>query len=176
MSGRRSIDPPGSALVAAIGHAWLRDQSFGIKVVERLRARGVPAGVTLADWSFGAVTALQKLRLRSDERAVFVTATPRGRAPGTLHRYLPSLEPRTPEHVHARVADATTGLVSVDNLLIIAGYYDALPPRVVVVEAEPVDETWGAELSAPLARLVEPAVAAVLDAIDSPSQGVSQGR
>ena len=164
-------------IVAAFGHAWLKDQGFGIRVVETLRARGVPPGVDLADWSFGTITAYQRLIEQRYTRAVFVSAVGRGRRPGTLHRLEADRTLPEPAMIHARVADAAMGLVSVDNLLVLAGYYGQLPPDVVLIEAEPVDETWGAELSAPLASLLDTAVAMVLRETErgAPVRGACHG-
>lgn len=152
-------------LVAAVGHAWLRDQAFGIKVIERLRREGVPAEVDLEDWSFGTITAFQKLSARSDRLAVFLAGEARGRTPGTLHRSRPSDALPPPEEIHARTCDCVMGMVSIENLLILGRHYGALPEDVVLIEAEPVDETWGGELSPRVAGLVDAAVTAVLEEV-----------
>jgi hypothetical protein len=60
------------------------------------------------------------------------------------------------------------GLVSVDNLLILGRYYGALPDDVVLIEAEPADETWGDQLSPEVARVLDAGVAAVLKEIARP--------
>lgn len=153
-------------LVAALGHAWLRDQAFGMKVLDVLRTRDLPANVELADWSFGTITAFQKLALHPYRRAIFVSGTPRtDRSPGTLARWSPEVALPGPEEIHARIGDCVMGAVSVDNLLIIGAFYGALPHDVILVEAEPVDDTWGNELSPALGGLVPLAVAAVLEEI-----------
>jgi hydrogenase maturation protease len=155
-------------LVAALGHAWLRDQAFGLHVLAELRRRGRDDGVELADWSFGTIAAFQKLCERRYDRAIFVSGTARGRSPGSLHRFVPAacLPPR--DEVHARVADGVMGLVSVDNLVILGRYYGALPDDVVLVEAEPADETWGDRLSPEVARVLDAGVEAVLHEIRRP--------
>ena len=155
-------------LVAALGHAWLRDQAFGLKVLEELGRRELPPSVELADWSFGTITAFQRLSERRYARAIFVSGTARGRPPGTLHRFLSPADLPPPGEIHARVADCVMGLVSVDNLLILGRFYGALPDDVVLVEAEPADETWGAELSPAVAGVLDRGVAAVLAEIRRP--------
>lgn len=161
-------------VVAALGHGWLRDQAFGLHVLAELRRRGVRRGggpnrgVELVDWSFGTIAAFQKLSERRYDRAIFVSGTARGRAPGSLHRFIPAacLPPR--DEVHARVADCVMGLVSVDNLVILGRYYGALPDDVVLVEAEPADETWGDRLSPDVTRVLDAGVEAVLQEIRRP--------
>ena len=156
-------------LVAALGHAWLRDQSFGLKVLDELRTRALPADVELADWSFGTITAFQKLAMRRYRRAIFVSGTQRdARAPGTLARWSPSTPLPAPDEIHGRIGDCVMGAVSVDNLLIIAKFYGALPADVVLVEAEPVDDSWGNDLSPAVADILGSAVDAVLEEIRRP--------
>lgn len=155
-------DGGGAVLVAAFGHAWLGDQAFGLRVLDRLASCPAAAGLRLEDWSFGTITAFQRLQALEAAQAVFVAAVRRGREPGTLHvSAAPPIRP-PPEEVHARIADSVMGMVSVDNLLAMGRYYGALPRRVTLVEAEPVDETWGDRLSPTLAALVGPAVDAIL--------------
>jgi hydrogenase maturation protease len=155
-------------LVAAFGHAWLKDQAFGIKVIARVRELGVPDGVELADWSFSTITAFQRLSEHPYVRAVFVSGVARGRRPGTLHRFLPPGELPPREEIQARIGDGVMGLVHVDNLLAVGRYYGRLPEDVVLIEAEPADETWGDELSPRVAPLLDVAVGAVLEEIRRP--------
>lgn len=157
-------------LVAALGHAWLRDQAFGLKVLEQLRLRDLPSDVELADWTFGTFTAFQLLAARPYRRAIFVSGTPRdGRAPGTLARWTPTAALPSEEEIHGRIGDCVMGAVSVDNLLIIGRRYGVLPPDVVLVEAEPVDDTWGDTLSPAAAGILGPAVDAVLEEVRRPA-------
>lgn len=159
-----------SHLVAALGHAWLRDQAFGIKVLAALRARADLGHVDLVDWSFGTLTAFQKLTEGDYQRAIFVSATSRaGRTPGSLARWSPTSELPADEEIHGRIGDCVMGAVSVDNLLIIARYYQVLPADVVLIEAEPVDDTWGDELSPPLSERLGTAVQMVLDELARPT-------
>jgi hypothetical protein len=41
------------------------------------------------------------------------------------------------------VSEAVTGIISLDNLLIVTEALGTLPDDVRVVEAEPADENWG---------------------------------
>ena len=159
-------------LVAAIGNAWLKDQAFGIRVLEQLRTRGVPEDVDVVDWSFGTIAAFQKLSERSYRRAIFITAMTRGRPRGTLHRSAPQIQLPSPEEIHARVGDCVMGCVTVDNLLILGKYYGRLPHDVVLIEAEPADETWDAQLSPEVEGLLDAAVAAALEEIGRSSRRV----
>ena len=146
-------------LVAGFGSAWMRDLSFGLEVVRELRPRAQQDSILLADWSFGTVTAFQKLCEQEFRRAVFVGSSTRGLEPGRLHVRRPSAELPSGAEIHQRICDCVMGLVSLDNLLIMAQYYGKVPREVLVLEAEAVDDTWGDTLSPGVAALVEPAAA-----------------
>ena len=155
-----------STLVAAFGHAWLRDQSFPLKVIARLRGRSLPPEVEIADWTFGTLTAYQKLAAGGYRRCIFLAVSDREElAPGTLRCARPRITLPDTGEIHGRIGDCVMGAVSVENLLVIASYYDALPADVVLIEARAVDDTWGDDLSPAMAALVDPAVDAVLAAI-----------
>jgi hypothetical protein len=59
------------------------------------------------------------------------------------------------------VAEAVTGVISLDNLLGGVGFFNALPPDVRVLEVEPEDEGWGEGLS----HVVEAAWPGVIDTV-----------
>jgi hypothetical protein len=109
--------------------------------------------VEVEDLSFGAVHVLHWLQERPEPygAAVFVAGVKRGRPPGCVTR----VEWRAPmlsaEAVQERIAEAVTGVISLDTLLIVLGYFEALPQRVTLIEIEPRDDEWGPELSEPVA-------------------------
>jgi hydrogenase expression/formation protein HypE len=61
----------------------------------------------------------------------------------------------------AFIAEALTGVISLDNLLIIATYFGKLPRNVIVIEVEPADDGWGEGLTPE----VETTVPAIIDMI-----------
>lgn len=155
------------AIVAALGHAWLSDEAFGLRVLEAVRRHALPPDVEVADWSFGTITAFQRLTARPYQTAVFLSAVTRGRRPGVLYQHRADAPLRSAAEIHARVADSAMGLVSLDNLLIMARFYDLLPAQVLVLETEPVEDGWGDELSPTVQALVPQAVACVLAELSS---------
>lgn len=158
---------PDQTLVAAVGNRWLKDQGFGMHVVDRLNRVSLPSAVDVVSWECGTIAAFQQLCDREYRRAVFLGAVARGRTPGTLHQTRSHLPLPDEAEIHGRVADSVMGLVSLDNLLFISRYYRRVPDEVLLIEAEPADETWGDQLSPRVAALVTPAVDAVLTAIES---------
>lgn len=150
MSGRRSV------LVGGIGYRNLRDGSIGPYVTDVLADRAGD-GIEVEDVSYHPVGLSQNLQERpAYDRVVLVSAVRRGRAPATIesYRWAGSLPPR--EEIQARVAEAVTGVISLDNTLVVCGALGGLPADVRVVEVEPADDGWG-EAFSPLvqARLAE---------------------
>lgn len=140
--------PVASTLIAAVGHRFWRDRSAGPVWLDRAAALDWPDGVALEDYSFGALAMTQQLEASTYRRALFVSAEIRERAPGSLHltRHRPA--PVSPEHVQACIAEAGSGVVAIDLLLVVAGHFGALPGETWVLEIEPADTGWGDGLSA----------------------------
>jgi hydrogenase maturation protease len=136
-----------------VGYRNLRDLSVGPLLLHQLRTMEWPSGVDVEDLSFGAVHVLHWLQERAHPygAAVFVAGVKRGRPPGSVTR----VEWRAPtvaaEAVQERIAEAVTGVISLDTLLIVLSYFEALPQRVILIEIEPRDDDWGPELSEPVA-------------------------
>ena len=148
-------------LVGGVGYRNLRDQSVGVIVAERLAARAWPDGIAVEDVSYNPIALVQRLEDepvgQRFERVVVVAGVSRpGRAPGTIEVYrwdgmLPS-----PEAVQGAVAEAVTGVISVDNTLVVTRQFGGLPPEAIVVEVEPAsNEEFGEELSPALAALLD---------------------
>ncbi len=138
-------------LVAGVGYHHLSDLSFGPKLVERLRDMTWPDEVWIEDFSYGPIAILhwfEESPGKKFERAIFAGAVERGREPGTLATYdWFFASPPDPDVVQERVSEALTGVINLENLLIIAQHFGALPPETSVVELEPVEREWGLELS-----------------------------
>lgn len=151
----------GRILVAGVGYQNLRDLSAGLAVLERLVTGALPE-VDLEDLSYGPIDVLFLLQRRAPyAAAIFVTGAARGRAPGSVHRAAWDPAPLAPEALQERVAEAVTGVISLDNLLHICGHFGALPADCTVIEVEPADLGWGEGLSEPGARGVDAAAALV---------------
>jgi hydrogenase maturation protease len=151
-------------LVGGVGYTCLRDLSIGPLLVERLAARSWPEGVVVEDLSYGPIDVLFRLQGSPPfDAAIFVTAVGRGRAPGTLDRQPWRRPEETPDELQARIAEAVTGVVSLDNLLVILAHFGALPPRVTVLEVEPATDGWGTALSEAGMAALERAEAVVRD-------------
>jgi hydrogenase maturation protease len=142
-------------LIAGVGYRHLRDMSLGPAVVERLRQEDWPPGVEVEDLSYGPVGVMHKLEARpSYDRIIFVAGVTRNRQAGRVYCYRWPHELPDPEAIQARVAEAVTGVISLDNLLIILTYFRKLPRDVIVVEVEAADADWGDGFSATVAQAI----------------------
>ena len=148
-------------LVGGVGYRNLRDDSVGPWVADTLAERAGD-GVEVEDLSYGPVAVSHNLRDRPPyDRLVLAAAVRRGRAPGTVERYRWRGALPAPEEIQDRVAEAVTGVISLDNLLVVCGAFGGLPEDVRVVEVEPGDEGWGEHFS----PVVEAVLPEVLEAV-----------
>jgi hydrogenase maturation protease len=142
---RRRLNSSMRTLIGGIGYWYLRDGSLGPVVAAELARESWPAETSIEDLSYGPIAVIQRLQdvAVPFERLVLVAAVRRGRPAGTVSAFRWDGTLPDEEQVQARVAEAVTGVISLDNLLAVAGFFDALPPEVLVVEVEPEDEGWG---------------------------------
>src|SRR5262245_1980637 len=134
-------------LVGGVGYPNLRDGSLGPNLAVRLAERA-GNGVEVEDLSYGPVAISHNLRDRPPyDRLVLFGAIRRGRAPGTIERYRWSDSRPGAEEIQGRVREAVTGVISLDNVLIVCAELGGLPRDVRVVEVEPADEGWGESFS-----------------------------
>ena len=149
----------GRVLVGGVGYRWQRDASFGLVATDALARQAWPDHVAIADLGYGALYVAQDLADADPPytRLVLLAGVARGRRPAALYRRRWQGPLPGPEEVQARVREAGAGVVDLDHLLVIAGYFGALPADVVTFEVEPVDVAGGEELS--------PAVAAIFPVV-----------
>jgi len=144
-------------LVGGIGYRNLRDHSFGVLVVDRLAERAWPPGIAVEDISYGPIAVVQRLQDdppdRRFERAVIVSAVERiGRPAGALTVYRWDRALPGQREIQTAVTEAVTGVIAMDNTLIVAKHFNALPDEVLVLELQPEAHEFGDELSAPAAE------------------------
>jgi len=129
-------------------------------VTDRLEREAWPAGVVVEDLSYNPIAVVQRLEDEPPdqrfERAVIVAAAERtGRAPGTVVAYRWDGALPVDEEIHRAVTEAVTGVIAVDNTLIVTRHFGALPEEVVVVEVEPAVHEFGDAFSDVVAREFE---------------------
>lgn len=149
--------------MGGIGYRNLRDHSFGIVLIERLEAEAWPAGVVVEDVSYNPIAVAQWLEAeRPFDRVILVSAAQRpGRRPGALEAYRWDGALPDAERIQAAVVEAVTGVIALDNSLLVLGHLRALPPEVVIVEIDPEHEEYGSILSPSVAFALDQAGALV---------------
>lgn len=147
------------ALIGGVGYPDLADISVSWRVVDALERQALPPGVVAEDISYNPVAVAQRLDDEPDDArfdlVVMVSAVRRGYSPGTVTAYRWDGVLPEPLEVHAAVTDAVTGIIHLDNTLIVTKQMQALPSRVAVIEIEPEVEAFGE----PLSPIVERAAA-----------------
>lgn len=155
-------------LVAGFGNVLRGDDGFGVAVVHRLGAAGLPgADVELMEVGTGGLRMAQEL-LTGYDRLIVVDAMTRGGSPGTLYVLeVESVEAALQIDMHLAVPA---------RALSVAKALGALPHRVFMVGCEPAEVD---ELTTDLSPAVRAAVEAALHriqelvAIPSPPQEAS---
>lgn len=157
-------------LVGGVGYHNLRDASLGPILIGQIRNLGWPQGVEFEDLSYGPIGIMHNLESREPyDRLVLIAGVKRGRKPGSVHTYRWDAQIPDEEEVQARVAEAVTGVVSLDNLLIVASWFRKLPPHVIVIEVEADDENWGPSFSEAVAGAIPEMIAKLRSVVTGPS-------
>ena len=140
-------------LVAGIGNVFLGDDGFGVALVQRVSAR---PGVDVVD--FGIRGMDLAYALADYDVAVFLDATPRGQAPGTLYLIEPVLDD-LPLDVDAHAMTPV-------KVLALAKTLGGPLPRTLVLGCEPAAAEEFTELSEPVRASLDEAermLASLLD-------------
>lgn len=138
-------------LIAGIGYRNLSDYSAGPLLCDTLALQTWPQQVVVEDLSYGPIAVAQRLDdegpERRFERLIVVSAVARGRRPGTLTAYRWDNRLPAADVIQSAVTEAVTGVISMDNTLIVCRHLGALPNEVVVVELQPLLEEFGDHVS-----------------------------
>jgi len=145
-----------SILIAGVGYPYLRDMSLGCVVAAHMQEERWPSDVLVDDYSFGPIAVVHRWQAMDEpfDKVVFFGAVQRDKTPGEITRYRWEQPVLTNVEVQDRVAEAVTGVISLDNLLIITGAFNVLPRNTIVMEIEPADMGWGEGFSDPVERSV----------------------
>ena len=152
-------------LVGAVGYRNLRDFSAAFEVLDGLAPQVLGENVVLEDTSYNPIAVVQWLQGLSAgerfDRAIFVSSLERGRAPGAVTAYRWDGDMPPDDQVQQSVTEAVTGIIALENTVVIGNYFKVLPPEVVIVEIEPRDHEFGPDLSAPVRAAIGAACALV---------------
>lgn len=152
--------PARRVLVAGIGNVFLGDDGWGVALAGRLATRALPRGVDVAD--FGIRGMDLAYAMIDYDAVVFLDATPRGEAPGTLYVIEPDLD-------EIEMTIDAHGMDPVKVLALARTLGAESLPRTLVVGCEPrtrmsaADEHIVAELTEPVRASLDAAVTLVED-------------
>ncbi len=153
--------PSRRVLVAGIGNVFLGDDGWGVALAGRLASRALPRGVEVVDFGIRGMDLAYAMRDDYDT-VIFLDATPRGEAPGTLYVIEPDLE-------DIEMTIDAHGMDPVKVLALARTLGAESLPRTLIVGCEPQtrmnahDEHILAELTEPVRSSLEQAVAVVED-------------
>jgi hydrogenase maturation protease len=145
-------------LVGGVGYHLMRDLSIGPVLTARLAEMSWPEHVVVdADFSYGPIAIVQRFKSEPDfcDKIVLFAAKERGLPPGTITTYRWSGELPDEDEIQARIGEALTGVVDLDNLLVVGEQFKIWPNEVMVLEVEPDDKTWGDGFSTSVAAVVD---------------------
>ena len=148
-----ALDLTTRTVIGGVGYRNLRDHSFGIVMSDELAPQAQAPWLLVEDLCYGPVAVgqwlLDEARAAPIKRAVFVTAVARedGRPPGTISVYRWDHVLPPDEEIQRAVTEAVTGVILLDNTLIVTEWMNALPTETIVVEVEPLEHAFGDEMS-----------------------------
>lgn len=157
-------------LIGAIGYRNLRDHSVAFEVLDRLSHEDLGPDVVLEDVSYNPIALVQWLDEQPAEsrfeRVILVAGVERlGRPAGTVTAYEWNGALPSDELIQHAITEAVTGIISLDNTIVIAGYFRALPPAVTIVEIEPAEHAFGMALSPIVERAVDSVSTLIRDTV-----------
>lgn len=124
-------------LVGLIGfYPFVESYPLGTAFVDRLKAPPWPKDACIQEMNWGPVAIVQDLEARASrpERVVLVTAVDRGLPAGTIQCRRWMGGPMDTQELQARMFEAVTGVIHVDNLLAIGQHFGIWPDEVITVE------------------------------------------
>ena len=139
--------------LAGVGYSNLSDLSVGPMIVAELMKETWPAHVEVDDLSYGPIAVMHRFAEASPPfgRLVVVSSVARDRQGPPIRSYRWDAAPTDAEEVQARVVECVTGVIDLENLLIVLRHFEVLPPEVFVVEVEPIAVEFGMEVSPAIA-------------------------
>lgn len=137
------VDPEHRILVLGVGNSILKDEGFGIRVVEEMEAHrdelGIPPYVEIMD---GATLGLDLLYyLEGREKVIMLDVVNAGEKPGTLFRF-------TTEDIKTKVlTKVSMHQVTLFDVLTMAELSGRMPAEAIIIGIQPGEIEWGLELT-----------------------------
>lgn len=126
-------------LVGIVGYyEFVRAYPLGPELMGRLRAQEWAGDVDLREMNWGPIAIVQDLQAAAcrPDRVVLVGAADRGLESGKVSLRRWSVGRLDPMAVQRRIFEAVTGVVSLDNLLVIGAQFGVWPAQLLTVELQ----------------------------------------
>jgi hypothetical protein len=119
-------------------YGFVRGYPLGPELMERLRALCWADDVDIREMNWGPVAIVQDFQASADkpDRVVLVGALDRGLAPGTVSCRRWAGGELDAAAVQRRMFEAVTGVISLDNLLVIGAHFGIWPAETFSVELQ----------------------------------------
>ena len=127
------------AIIGIVGYyGFVRGYPLGPELMERLNALAWPAGVEIREMNWGPVAIVQDFQASADqpERVVLVGALDRGLEAGSVSCRRWAGGALDAAAVQRRMFEAVTGVISLDNLLVIGAQFGVWPDETYTVELQ----------------------------------------
>ncbi len=151
-------------LIGTVGYHNLRNHSIGPVLLPELKRLQWPQGVELDEMNWGPIAIVQKFQSLSTpyDRVILLAAIERpNRTTGeiTVYRWMGGLPDE--EMIQACIGDAVTGVISVENLLIIGEHFKIWPDEVFVIDVEPGPEQAGEEFTPEVKEIIPEVISSI---------------
>ncbi len=145
-----TLNVTGKILVGTIGYHNLGNHSLGPALLPMLQTLNWPNNVEVEEMNWGPIAIVQKFQSLQTpyHRVILLAAIERpGRNIGDIDvfRWMGGLPDE--EMIQACVGDAVTGVISVENLLIIGEHFKIWPAETFIIDVEPGPETAGVDFT-----------------------------
>lgn len=161
-------------LIGTVGYHILGNHSMPPMLFHTLKAMDWPDHVKVDELNWGPVAVVQMFEAEKPpfEKVVILCAIERrGRSIGdiTVCKWNGKLPDE--EQIQACVGDAATGVISVENLLVIGEYFNVWQDEVYLVDVEPgpevAGEKWTEEMEAAIPDIISTIKRLTLQGVDS---------
>ena len=135
-----------SVLLGIVGYCgFVRGYPLGPELMQQLRVLPWPEGTEICEMNWGPLAIVQELQARraGPQRVVLISAVDRGLAPGSVTCRHWAAQAMEPALVQRRMFEAVTGVISLDNLLVIGGHFGVWPAPTYTVELQWPDSGLG---------------------------------
>lgn len=131
--------------IGTVGYHNLRNHSIGPALLAQLQKMNWPHNVEIDELNWGPIAIVQKFQSLPIpyDRVILICAIERGRNIGdvTLFKWMGKLP--NEELIQRCIGDAVTGVISVENLLIIGEHFKIWKGETFLVDVEPGPEEAG---------------------------------